>query len=965
MIISNTAFKNKELALKYETTDTRLIGEAYLRAEMKTDSFNSYTYDDMEIYKSLMDFGYPEDRIYNCIKNHNLIPAKVKLNLLAEKRKTTVNDYTDPNKYYCNLSGKPFPGNDTIKPDRIFTIPDAFFDIYADDGVISPHQPIHLMPVKYQELFMNSIYYKEMLEAFPDVEYLKYIGSNSIPVIVSRRCGDGEIMRINTNKLSGYHSKFGNVSVSPDMVHLFTNVYKQTRDYVYNTLRGDFAGIYTNYNDFIRFLTIYMAMGQTLNELMKKSSSMSYLNNASANNYFMLYGLPSVIMEGQSMIDFLKQLRLLLLDKGTNVVYRVKDLVGYKYTDIYTLVMVKQQIFENGMPKYTYDAAGNASPMYKIVFRRMGTTADNTSYFKFRESNVEYDWKEIASGDPRWWWWNDPEVDAMLYEMNYTLSNSKYIQLSTHMSMTDIFWQSVILLRGLLDCRRETQLTPLSVNYDIGDNSTMNVFDAVLTLVILMNWNMNTVTGPLSGSLYKYNGMYDGRAACLDLIFNGLNDDGSPKELILGKPFKVASFNFDIQQSEFFNELPSLEYLNPIELIDMINKAVTNVTKNTGELMMTDVRKIYDYLVQKLLDARTIHEFRQVTDAYNNLFLVDPVRDKWYDTKDTSVVTLLSKKYNISEFDINSLITFCYNNPDNPLFKVTYNDTEYTVDLGLVLNKSVKTYKFNEEVLFEDPDFVNAFNIEMDRYTSKSIKDSNLPNSIKNNYRGLIKDKVTFDLNISNNGPETFESMLLIQNPSLYTKLMQMRNEGSSLIFLMRAIVKALEAYTISDLSALEFSVIGEKEYINILKEIISYFKSYMVEFTKDEFVYIMDGLFDNGGNSNMLKLYDEIKNLQLNMEVSDSLTLFDVTNSTIEQQFKDDNVGLIHDEAIIRANTTYGYIKQFGYDIWFDDGNKITKNEPDDITDESEVVATLSYVNGTYNVIIPIKNINRVEIVL
>ena len=360
------------------------------------------------------------------------------------------------------------------------------------------------------------------------------------------------------------------------------------------------------------------------------------------------------------------------------------------------------------------------------------------------------------------------------------------------------------------------------------------------------------------------------------------------------------------------------------------------------------------------MSSRTIHEFRQVTDAYNNLFLVDPVRDKWYDKTETSTVALISKKYNISEFDINSLITFCYNNPDNPLFKVNYNDIEYTIDLGVVLNKSVRDYELNSIKLFEDPDFVQAFDSSMDLYVSKSIKESNLPNSIKNNYRGIIKDKVSFDLNVNDTGPETFESMMLIRNPTLYTKLMRMKNEGSSLIFLMRAIVKALESYTLSDLSALECSVIGEKEYISILKEIISYFKSYMVEFTKEEFVYVMDGLFDNGGNSNMLRLYDEITNLQLNMNVTDSLTLFDVSNSTIEQQFQDDNAGLIHDEAIIRANTTYQYIKQLGYDIWFDDGNKITKNEPSAITDSSEVVATISYVNGNYNIIIPVKNIKN-----
>ena len=76
----------------------------------------------------------------------------------------------------------------------------------------------------------------------------------------------------------------------------------------------------------------------------------------------------------------------------------------------------------------------------------------------------------------------------MLQEMNYTLSNSKYIQLSTHLSMTDIWWQCVILLRGLLDRKQETQFTKLNINFNINGSSELSLFDAVLTLVVLMNW---------------------------------------------------------------------------------------------------------------------------------------------------------------------------------------------------------------------------------------------------------------------------------------------------------------------------------------------------------------------------------------------------------------------------------------------------------------------------------------------
>lgn len=955
MIVSNTDFKNKEEANKYETTEIKLEADKYIHAVTRHDSFDSYDYDDKLIYQTLLNSGYPEDRIYLCLKDHSIIPVTVKNELLFEARDGFINRYVEKNKYYCNLAGIPFSGTDTFPADRILTIPDEFYNLYASDGTITRNQPIHELPPKYQELFMNSSYYTEMIDTYQDAEYLKHIGSKAVPIVVSRKAHDGEIMNINTKKLSGYHRKFGNVTVTPDIVHLFANVYKETRDYVYNTLRGDFSSIYPNYNSFIRFLTIYMAIGQSLNELMKKSSSMAYMNNISANNYFMLYGLPSVIMEGTSMISFLKKLRMLLMDKGTNIVYRVKDYVGYKYTDIYSLIMVKQQVFENGKPKYKYDDDGNPTPLYNIVFRRMGTTADKTSYFKFRDEKVEYDWREIASGDPRWWWWNDSEIDSMLYEMNYTLSNSKYIQLSTHMSMSDIFWQSVILLHGLLDIKRETKFTPLAINYDTGDSSSLNVFDAVLILINIMNWNMTLINGK------SFNGkIYNEMSECIDKLFNGLMDDGfTPNELTDGGPFKVSSFNLDIRvnDAEFLDyELPTYDYLNKDGFMDMLTSILDNVTKNTGELMMNDVKKLYDFLTDKLQQSRTIHEFRQVTETYKHLFLVDPMRNRWYEDW-SDVIDLLSRRYEIPQNDIRSFMGFCASTNTIKDIVVKYNDIEYAVSPGFIMNNAAESYKSEDgKYMFRDyPDFVNEYCKQCEIYESVTISESDILSSkIKTNYQGLLKDKVLLDLNTDVNGPDTFEGLLMIENPTLYTRLLAMRYDKQNLLYFMRAIIKGLETYTASSLSALEFSSLGETEYIRILKEIISYFKSYMVEFTKEEFYYVMDGLFDNGGNSNMLRLYDEIHDLTVEPLVKESLTLYDITNNEFNQMFVDDNSQVMHDEAIIRAIAKYSYIKSLGYDILFDDGKKISKTEPTNITDDSDVIGTMVRTGNTYSIIIP-----------
>ena len=71
-------------------------------------------------------------------------------------------------------------------------------------------------------------------------------------------------------------------------------------------------------------------------------------------NDFVYMG-PSVIMEGASMIDFLKKFRSILVDKGTNTVYRVKDLIGYEYRHIH-IDRGETTSFENGIPIYYYDS---------------------------------------------------------------------------------------------------------------------------------------------------------------------------------------------------------------------------------------------------------------------------------------------------------------------------------------------------------------------------------------------------------------------------------------------------------------------------------------------------------------------------------------------------------------------------------------------------------------------------------
>ena len=50
LIVTNSEFKNDEEANKYETLESKLAGEAYVRAVLKTDIFESYQYDGYRVY---------------------------------------------------------------------------------------------------------------------------------------------------------------------------------------------------------------------------------------------------------------------------------------------------------------------------------------------------------------------------------------------------------------------------------------------------------------------------------------------------------------------------------------------------------------------------------------------------------------------------------------------------------------------------------------------------------------------------------------------------------------------------------------------------------------------------------------------------------------------------------------------------------------------------------------------------
>ncbi len=379
---------------------------------------------------------------------------------------------------------------------------------------------------------------------------------------------------------------------------------------------------------------------------------------------------------------------------------------------------------------------------------------------------------------------------------------------------------------------------------------------------------------------------------------------------------------------------------------------------------MGDVYKVYKYLEEKLRRTATIQEFRQTTDAFRHLFLVDPERN-WYDEGMVDTTSYLCETYKISLYDLTSLTAYYGNKTDKPDFVVTYHDKQYGIDLHQILSEDVMHISYpgdeGDEYPFQYNGFVDAFMSALNVYandqsTLDAISTSLLSVNVKLQFKDIIADKVVLDVGNGLNGPKTFEALLFRNDPDMYKYLISLRGNDETLIVMIRSLIKALEGYVNTSLQGLEFAAIGKEHHFSILKEVISYFKSYMVEFSKEEFIYIFDGLVDQGGNSNMLKLFDTIVSTRIRRIPKDSLTLHDAGQFIETHHKADTGLTAMYDEMIVHRRAAYKKIKQLGFDIIFDNGKYITKYPTDVLSDDDKLEYSIYENNGEKQIRIYLK---------
>ena len=97
LIVTNSEFKNRHEANKYETIEIKKAGDMYVRACLKTDMFESYEYQANDVITALVEKNIPDEEISKLLANPRFIPFDVKQSLLEKYRQQYIDNYVEVN----------------------------------------------------------------------------------------------------------------------------------------------------------------------------------------------------------------------------------------------------------------------------------------------------------------------------------------------------------------------------------------------------------------------------------------------------------------------------------------------------------------------------------------------------------------------------------------------------------------------------------------------------------------------------------------------------------------------------------------------------------------------------------------------------------------------------------------------------------------------------------------------------
>lgn len=590
-IIKSIQVKYLRDAKENDNIDILRHYEEYYLVSTKQDTFRSYNKFSKEAIRNsgMMDEYVIEDWYADKWN----IPLEKREGVMAEQRKIILRDFEEKNEYYRCLLGLP-----KLK---------GVYDMMPSDDICEkyniPKKPFKDLSRSDIIVLENDGYIDKFIKENPDYKFLKYRGKIKLDPIEIRESRNFGLLYIDK-------------SIPSNLYKQFVDIYDQCREYFATAIYvPQFSTKYEYYDNFIGLCILTMAIQRCMVLIFKNGIERDFYDLDSIKIMFDSYKVPFIKelpMEYQRIL--LRNINKLLKYKSTDkVLFDICDIMGMYNVDIYKYLLVKERLYDdNGDPIFKFKTIQDISgkeiqvldneKMYDIYFQKVNIKERNTSLAINNGAAYREKYKDVIMDDA--YWWDDDDLRESIYENEFNFIETKYINLTLMYKVTKIMFEEVYFLKMIQDKNSETSKILIELPKLIYSRP-VSIFDSVILLFALLC------------KKYKFKG---------EII-----SDEVQVSTVLG-------FNFKQDIEKIRKLLIDNKRIVDPSVIDLLNN-LSLTTINDVDLLYRNIRD-FDYLLkQKMVQAKSIEEYRIYKTVFDSLMISDLTTDVFIKTDGTIATT--------------------------------------------------------------------------------------------------------------------------------------------------------------------------------------------------------------------------------------------------------------------------------------------------------------------------------------
>ena len=481
-IIRGLVIKRTDLARNNETVDSARAFAEYLACVNGTRYFYTFGTYNLDILERYM----PHDEAVRCHERASDIPENLRDAIVADQAQYVLDTFEETNAYYRMLMGLP-------------PIGDTHWIYIKDEPGIPSDVPIHQMTVEQiSRLEIRGIMDKLYAE-HPDLDYLHYLGINSIDLIEARLAKPFEILRYGT-------------ATNVYVIDMFQKEYHMARKYVMATIyRREQITTKDLYDPFIGILMLTLAIRNTMVPDEKTYLNFEEILDAILESYGLLKYFKNFPFTYKRR--FVLAMDKLLQRKGTDGVlvdvcslFSQEDLIVNRY-----YLMKTQPKDVNGNVIIT----GDTDTDYKFDFIRAPIESHDINT---QEEN-RLDYYGVVDNDYLWQLTKDEEL--AIKELEFNLMMSKWVDVEVAYDVTSLVFETCCFINLLLYARDNLSRVVVNNVYAIGGKCSL--FAQLCFLLAAMaqhaNFDGNIVYSPIDiAEIWRFNYGEDVEATIREIV---------------------------------------------------------------------------------------------------------------------------------------------------------------------------------------------------------------------------------------------------------------------------------------------------------------------------------------------------------------------------------------------------------------------------------------------------------------